>query len=210
MGQVRLAQSRLDFSWLDVAAREARALEQWDRDWIYRHVHGTDLPRRQSQRPSDPRPSHRGSLGRALPPRKDIHHRGESTTRLPESGDKVLPSRQDRQASTHPGPEGMASPSREVESSMVHSPTLSEEEALLKEDPREVIYLGDPVVNSGTTSKPTRQTSNLPSVPRIERKRSPSRRRRRGRHDQPNDSAKKPKFEMLVVPRESDDWRSPA
>ncbi|MEW8545086.1 MAG: hypothetical protein AB2693_16295 [Candidatus Thiodiazotropha sp.] len=138
-----------------------------------------------------------------MPPTEDRHHLGESS-RLPESADKALPSQQDSQASTHQGPKGMASPPRELaegESSTIHSPTLSEEAAILKEDPREAIYLGDPVEDSGTTSKPTRQTSDLPSAPRVERERSPSRRRRRRRHDQPSDLAKNPKL-MLVVPRE--------
>ena len=42
LGQVRLARGRLDSRWLEVAAREARAINMWDREWIRHHIFNPD------------------------------------------------------------------------------------------------------------------------------------------------------------------------
>ena len=51
LGQVRLARGCLDSKWLEVAAREARAINMWDHEWIRHHIFNPDS-RQQSRRSS--------------------------------------------------------------------------------------------------------------------------------------------------------------
>ena len=221
LGQVRLARGRLDSRWLEVAAREARAINMWDREWIRHHIFYPDS-RMQSRRSS-----RRGrSEDQARPSSSN-----RSPVRFPQPGGRVVPP-----------------PVARSLSQMVASPTLSEEDALLHEDPADIIMLSEPsrpslstghgttssqpsVVSTsqGTTSSQpsvvsTSQgtTSSRPSVactsqgttssrPSVSTARGTSsslsgdgRRRRRDRRDVSgnNGPEKKPKFEMVVVPRE--------
>ena len=135
LGQVRLARGRLDSRWLEVAAREARAINMWDREWIRHHIFNPD------SRLQSCRSSRRGrSEDQARPSSSN-----RSPVRFPQPGGRVVP------------PPVARSPSP-----MVASPTLSEEDALLHEDPTDTIMLSEPSRPSLSTGHGT--TSSQPSV----------------------------------------------
>ena len=135
LGQVRLARGRLDSRWLEVAPREARAINMWDREWIRHHIFNRDS-RLQSRRSS-----RRGrSEDQARPSSSN-----RSPVRFPQPGGRVVP------------PPVARSPSP-----MVASLTLSEEDALLHEDPADIIMLSEPSRPSLSTGHGT--TSSQPSV----------------------------------------------
>ena len=135
LGQVWLARGRLDSRWLEVAAREARAINMWDREWIRHHIFNPD------SRLQSCRSSRRGrSEDQARPSSSN-----RSPVRFPQPGGRVVP------------PPVARSPSP-----MVASPTLSEEDALLHEDPADIIMLSEPSRPSLSTSHGT--TSSQPSV----------------------------------------------
>ena len=135
LGQVRLARGRLDSRWLEVAAREARAINMWDREWIRHHIFNPD------SRLQSCRSSRRGrSEDQARPSSSN-----RSPVRFPQPGGRVVP------------PPVARSPSP-----MVASPTLSEEDALLHEDPADTIMLSEPSRPSLSTGHGT--TSSQPPV----------------------------------------------
>ena len=179
LGQVQLARNSRSTQWLDIAARDARAISMWDHAWIRRHIHSRNLlppVRRPSPVRSrrDVRRSGRsrrdGPLGRALPPR--VEHRPSAAPAAPGTVD--LPRVDDRQRS----------PSRHG-SPMIQSPTMSEEEALLREEPEETITLVEP-------SSP-KETSSAGR---------PRQRRRHHHRSGHSGQVKKPRYEMLVVQRD--------
>ena len=135
LGQVRLARGRLDSRWLEVAAREARAINMWDHEWIRHHIFNPD------SRLQSCRSSRRGrSEDQARPSPSN-----RSPVRFPQPGGRVMP------------PPVARSPSP-----MVASPTLLEEDALLHEDPADTIMLSEPSRPSLSTGHGT--TSSQPSV----------------------------------------------
>lgn len=176
LGQVQLARNRRERQWLDVAAREARAIRMWDLAWIRHHVHSHDLlpPVRRSSpgrsrcdaRRSSPRRSRRDApRGRASPPR--VEHRPYAAPAA--QGTVDLPT---TLTSRHSSP-------------MVQSPTRSEEEALLREDPEETITVMEPSSSVETPSA-----------------RPPRQRRRHHNRSGHSGQPKKPRYEMIVVQRE--------
>ena len=136
LGQVRLACGRLDSRWLEVAEREARAINMWDHEWIRHHIFNLDS-RLQSSRSS----------------------------RRERSEDQTRPSSSTRLQVRFPRPVGRVLPPPVAYSSspMVASPTLSED-VLLHEDPAEIILLSEPSPPSLSTGHAT--TSSQPSVVR--------------------------------------------
>ena len=135
LGQVRLARGRLDSRWLEVAAREARAINMWDREWIRHHIFNPDsrLQSRRSTRRERSEDQARSSSSTRSP------------VRFPQPGGRVVP------------PPVARSPSP-----MVASPTLSEEDALIHEDPADMIMLSEPSRPSLSTGHGT--TSSQPSM----------------------------------------------
>ena len=191
LGQVQMARNRREVRWLELAAREARAIERYDREWIRRYIHTRHLPApcpgdSQASRPQEVlggRPERQVSAERR-PARQD-------DSSLGASGGMALPPQEG-----HPPEESRGS---RRSSPMVQSPSPSEEEALLREDPSESVTLDDPSAGSGAVDKqrPERSEGRAQSS-------NVSRRRRRGRKDQSSHSgtSKKPKFEMVTVPRD--------
>ena len=118
---------------MEVAAREARAINMWDHEWIRHHIFNPDS-RLQSRRSRH----QERSEDQARPSSST-----RSPVRFPQPGGRVVP------------PPVARSPSP-----MVASPTLSEEDALLHEDPADMIMLSEPSQPSlstghGTTSSQT-------------------------------------------------------
>ena len=180
LGQVQLARNRRSTQWLNIAARDARAISMWDHAWIRDNIHSRNLlpPVRRSfpvRSRHDVRRLGRCRrdvpLGRAMPLR--VEHWPSAAPAAPGTVD--LPRGDDRQR---------RSPSRHG-SPMIQSPTMSEEEALLREEPEETITLVEP-------SSP-KETSSAGH---------PRQRWRHHNRSGHSGQVKKPRNEMLVVQRD--------
>ena len=205
LGQVRLARGRLDRRWLEVAAREARAINMWDHEWIRNQIFNPDSrlqSRRSSRRESrearainmwdhewirnhifnpDSRLQSRRSSRRESREARAINMRDHEgirnhifnpdsrlqsrrSSRRERSEDQARPSSSTRSPVRFPQPGGRVVPPSVARSPspMVASPTLSEEDALLHEDPADMIMLSEPSRPSFNTGHGT--TSSQPSV----------------------------------------------